>query len=173
MTSAGASRKASWLVGFGLFFVFGLFLFDSNPPHNRRRQPIRYNHAVHVANGLECVGCHVGARDAAQATLPGIDTCLMCHTEALTESTEEEKIRAYAAAGEEIPWQQVTRVPAHVYFSHRGHVALGGMECDECHGPMETLTEPPRRPFRDLNMDACMACHEQKKVRNDCNDCHR
>ena len=41
-----------------------------------------------------------GARDAVRATLPGLDTCLMCHQEPVTESPEEEKIRAFAAAGQ-------------------------------------------------------------------------
>lgn len=162
-----------WLAGFGVFFVLGYLLFgwvsSTGPP----TQPLRYNHAVHIANGLECTDCHEGVLDRAQATLPTLDTCLLCHAEALTESAEEEKIRAFARAGQDIPWQQITRVPVHVYFSHRRHVSLGGLECADCHGPMEKLTEPPRRSFHPVTMDRCMECHEQKGVRNDCNDCHR
>ena len=165
--------KGPWLAGFAVFFLLGLALFGRDPSPNPSSQPIRYNHAVHIASGMTCTDCHSGARDAVQATLPGLDTCLMCHQEPVTESAEEEKIRAFAAAGEEIPWHQVTHVPRHVYFSHRRHVALGGLECAECHGPMETRTEPPRRPFRTLDMDACLNCHEQRKVDNDCNRCHR
>lgn len=166
-------QKAPWWVGFGVFFGLGYLLFAWTSSGKPGAQPIQYNHAVHIANGLDCVDCHAGARDAAHATLPTLDTCLLCHGEAVTESAEEEKIRTFAAAGQEIPWSQVTRVPAHVYFSHRRHVTLGGLECAECHGAMETRTEPPRRPFRPVTMDACMECHEQRKVRNDCNDCHR
>lgn len=167
------SPKATWLVGFGLFFGLGTLVFGWALSGDVPSQPIQYNHAVHISNGMACVDCHGGARDAAQATLPAVDVCLMCHAEALTESAEEEKIRALAAAGQGIPWQQVTRVPRHVYFSHRRHVTLGGLECGDCHGPMETRTEPPRRPFRPVTMESCMECHEQRKVRNDCNDCHR
>jgi hypothetical protein len=166
-------QKAPRLAGFGFFFALGYLLFGWALSGDPSRQPIRYNHAVHVANGLDCVDCHAGARDAVRATLPGIDTCLMCHGEAVTESAEEEKIRAFAAAGADIPWRQITRVPVHVFFSHRRHVAGGELECGDCHGPMETRTEPPQRPFRAMTMDTCMECHEQKEVRNDCNDCHR
>lgn len=167
------SEKASWLLGFALFFGLGWFLFGRVWPGDSPSQPLRYNHAVHIANGMTCVDCHAGARDQVRATLPGLDTCLLCHQEAVTENPEEEKIRAFAAAGQEIPWAPVTRVPRHVYFSHRRHVAVAGLECADCHGPMETRTEPPRRPFRPLTMDACMNCHEQRKVDNDCNRCHR
>lgn len=173
MEAPAPAQKSAWLVGFGVFFGLGYFLlgwaFSSHSP----TQPIRYNHAVHIANGLNCVDCHAGARDGVHATLPSLDTCLMCHAEALTESPEEEKIRSFAASHEEIPWRQVTRVPAHVYFSHRRHVALGGLECADCHGAMEARTEPPRRAFRPVTMDSCIACHQQKGLRNDCNDCHR
>ncbi|MFQ5723008.1 MAG: cytochrome c3 family protein [Terriglobia bacterium] len=173
MHSPTAPQKHSWLMGFGVFFVLGYLLFGQILSDNPPPQPIRYNHAVHIASGLACVDCHVGAREQVQATLPGLDTCLMCHEEALTESPEEERLRAFANAGQEIPWERVTRVPRHVYFSHRRHVTLAGLECTDCHGPMETRTEPPRRPFRPVTMDACMDCHEQRKVDNDCNRCHR
>lgn len=169
-----ATGRASWLVGFVVFFGLGYFLLGRVlPPLSSSSQPIRFNHALHAANGLGCEDCHAGARQQAKATLPGIDTCLNCHQEAVTKSDEEEKIRAFARAGQEIPWVQLTRVPAHVYFSHRRHVALAGLACADCHGPMETRTEPPRRPFRPVTMAACLQCHEQRKVNNDCNACHR
>ena len=173
MTLTTRLHNASGLFGFGIFFSLGFLLFGVILGRNYPPQPIRYNHAIHIANGLVCEDCHVGVREQAQATLPTIATCLTCHEVPLTEDPEEEKIRALAAAGQEIPWVQLTRVPAHVYFSHRRHVAQGSMECADCHGPMETLTEPPERPFRLMTMDTCLECHEQRKVRNDCNDCHR
>ena len=167
------SDITSWLAGFGVFFAVGYFLIgwalSSSPPP----QPLRFNHAAHITSGLTCVDCHAGARDAVRATLPTIDTCLMCHGEPMTDNPEEEKIRTAAAAGQELSWTQLTRVPSHVYFSHRRHVILGGLECIGCHGPMDTLTEPPRRPFQRLTMDSCLKCHQLRNLRNDCNDCHR
>lgn len=173
MEPSGPTPKTSWLLGFGVFLGLGYLLFGWAQSRQASTQPIRYNHAVHIANGLACEECHVGARQQEHATLPPLDTCLACHEQALTQNPEEEKIRTLAGAGQMSPWIQITRVPPHVYFSHRRHVTLGGLACADCHGPMETRTEPPRYPFRDLTMDACQACHAQKGVRNDCNDCHR
>ncbi len=167
------TKKMSWLAGFGLFFGLGFLLFGTVFSSNSPQQPIRYNHAIHVANGLACEDCHVGARTSERATLPGLDTCLGCHREPLTKSTEEEKIRVIERSGQEIAWVQVTRVPRHVYFSHRRHVSLAGLNCSECHGAMEKRTEPPSRPFRPMTMDACIECHQQRKASHDCNDCHR
>lgn len=163
----------SWLAGFFVFLILGYVTFGSILSRNIQSQPILYNHSIHIENGMTCQDCHTGSREQVQATLPTLDTCISCHEEALTENPEEEKIRTLAAANTEAAWVQLTRVPRHVYFSHRRHVAQGEMECAECHGPMETRTEPPREPFRPITMEACMGCHEQRNVRNDCNDCHR
>jgi hypothetical protein len=173
MKATNRLAKLSFSSGFVLFFALGFFFFHWIAAENPGEQPIQYNHAVHIANGLECTECHTGARDEAQATLPGIDTCLLCHAEPLSESPEEEKIRSLAEAGKEIAWSQLTRVPSHVYFSHRRHVGVAGLECAQCHGAMETLTQPPARPLRRLSMEACMDCHRERSIRNDCNDCHR
>ncbi len=173
MNLMARSEKAFWLLGFGVFFGLGLLLLGKVLSGSDAPQPIRYNHEVHLANGMACEDCHVGARTNESATLPGIDICLGCHGEALTKSNEEEKIRTFAREGRELPWVQVTRVPRHVYFSHRRHVAEGGLKCADCHGPMEARSEPPSRPFRPMTMAACIECHEQRKVSHDCNDCHR
>ncbi len=167
------SRKFSAVAGFAAFFGLGLFFFGKVLSGNPANQPIRFNHAVHVTNGMACEDCHVGARAAERATIPGIDICMGCHAEALTKSPEEEKIRAIAQMGNEIPWVQITHVPRHVYFSHRRHAALGNLNCADCHGAMDKRSEPPGRPFRAMDMNGCIDCHEQRKVSHDCNDCHR
>lgn len=87
------------VMAFAACFLLGsLFFFGNNPSSG---QPIIFNHARHVASGLQCTDCHAGAQSQAQATLPQLATCLMCHQAALTKSAEEEKIRALAAAGKE------------------------------------------------------------------------
>lgn len=136
-------------------------------------QPISYNHKVHVENGLQCEGCHQSVRTAAAATLPAIDTCMMCHQAAITESPEEEKVRQYAEKGEQIPWQRVYAVPDHVYFSHRRHVAAGQIGCEQCHGPIREMTVPVTRPLVDQSMDWCMRCHMARTASTDCIHCHR
>ncbi len=142
-------------------------------PFSEVVQPIAFNHKVHIDNGLDCSACHERYSQAAVAGRPKLTTCLFCHETPLTESPEEEKVRQYAERGEEIPWRRLTRLPAHVYFSHRRHVVLGGIACQTCHGHIGQSTSPPSRPEIQLKMNDCLACHRQHGVTTDCNACHR
>ena len=161
------------VAGFIVFFALGGTAYmgaqyAASPP----RQPIAFNHAKHIENGLGCTDCHAGAQNQAKATLPTIDTCLTCHQTPLSSSPEEAKIRSLAAAGQDLQWVQLTQLPPHVFFSHRRHVTSGGLACAECHGPVEKSTVPLARPFRVLTMTTCLDCHQQHGVNSDCNDCH-
>ncbi len=160
------------LTGFAAFVAVGTLFFG----HDRVRpgtQPIAFNHSKHLSSGMSCTDCHKGAQSEVKATLPTLATCLACHEAPLTESAEEKKLRRFAEARQEPAWAPLIRMPAHVYFSHRRHVELAGLKCAACHGAMEKLTAPPQRAFRPLNMDDCIACHEQSPAKTDCNDCHR
>ena len=157
-------------LGFGLCFVLGTFVFVGDHPGPSGPQPIAFNHAKHIQNQMACTDCHTGAQNEVRATLPALETCLLCHQAALTASAEEAKIRVLAAAKKELAWIRLTRMPAHVYFSHRPHAKVTS---NTCHGPMDKATVPPPRPFLRLTMDACIQCHEQKRAGTDCNDCHR
>lgn len=136
-------------------------------------QPIQFNHAVHKKQGIDCFTCHVSAKSAPWASLPGVDVCMMCHEEALTQSEEEEKIREYAKSGNEIPWERLFEVPAHVYFSHQRHVSFGKLECSSCHADMGEQVRPPRKAPQKITMEGCMDCHEEYQVLADCTTCHR
>ncbi len=159
------------VAGFILFFALGGTAFVELHRGNIR-QPIAFNHAKHIENGVSCTDCHAGVETQAKATLPALDVCLNCHQTALSSSPEEAKVRTIAAEGKEVAWLQVTQVPPHVFFSHRRHVSVAHLACAECHGPMEKITAPPQRPWRALTMDACIGCHKQHGVNADCNDCH-
>jgi hypothetical protein len=137
-------------------------------------QPIQYNHYKHTQElELECVMCHSGVRELTRATIPGVETCIGCHSEAVTESTEEEKIRQYYERNEEIPWQRLFKVPDHVYFSHRRHVKVAGLDCTKCHGDMAMRTKPPKKAPMKITMNACLSCHRELGAKNDCVSCHR
>jgi len=166
------SRNAAVVATFVVFFVAN-FLFLGLGSGKTVRQPVLFSHAKHIQNGMSCTDCHVGAQEQASATIPTIADCLNCHEAPLSESPEEAKIRSIAAAKQELLWSQITRVPPHVYFSHRRHVQLGKLTCDLCHGVMEKATVPPSRPFRPMTMDSCLECHQRHGLRSDCNDCHR
>ena len=158
--------------GFVLLFVLGAAGFVGLQ-HTAPKQPIAFNHAKHVSNGVACADCHTGVQTQAKATLPSVDVCMSCHQVALTNSAEEERVRTVATAGQELNWVQLTRTASHVFFSHRRHVAVAHLPCAECHGPMEQATKPPDRAFRVFNMATCIGCHQQHRVNADCNDCHR
>lgn len=123
---------------------------------------------------MDCIECHLYANTHARATIPNIEVCADCHSdEPMTDSPEEKKLIDHVTRGEKIRWTKIYRVPPHVYFSHRRHTALGGIDCVVCHGNMEEMTAPPEKPVVPVRMDWCMNCHDQHQVDNDCTRCHR
>jgi len=137
-------------------------------------QPVQFNHRLHVVDmDLDCPTCHQYVLRERKATLPTRDVCLECHEEQQGESAEEAKLVNLLSSGEELNWQRVYVLPEHVYFSHRRHVTLGQIGCQDCHGDMRELTAPPTRPAVNIiDMDHCMECHEERQARTDCLDCH-
>jgi hypothetical protein len=138
-------------------------------------QPIKYNHKLHIENvELICNDCHMYAESMPSATIPNIKVCEECHSEEpMTDSPEEAKLINYIEKGKHIPWQRIYSVPDHVYFSHRRHVLVAELDCSECHGHVEELTEPSAYPLWLPSMDNCIDCHKRLKVTNDCLVCHR
>jgi hypothetical protein len=158
------------------------------------RQPIEFPHRVHLElddSRLECKSCHEGVETRLAAGVPATSQCLSCHS-GETESAELRKLQAYGDDDREVPWRRVWRLSSDVFFSHRTHVAMAAIECQTCHGPMETLDQPPARALKKLTMSDCIACHERWQwpdetagsarqpvrlaatpVSVDCNACHR
>lgn len=137
-------------------------------------QPIAYNHNKHIEDvGLGCFDCHSQAQTHQKASIPNISYCKDCHEEAMTDSKEEEKLVGFIKKNELIPWVQVHRVPDHAYFSHRRHVSLGKIACQDCHGDVNKMTLPFMKPHVPIKMEFCIRCHEAKQVTTDCAACHR
>ncbi|MGH7144555.1 MAG: cytochrome c3 family protein [Planctomycetota bacterium] len=141
-------------------------------------QPIRFNHAIHVKQGLKCEDCHRGVETSPHATFPTIQQCMLCHNTPKGTDPEEPKVREYAQQyakdGSGIPWVQVNRLPGYVYYSHAMHVKLGKLDCKTCHGDMSMVTEPVTTPQIDnLTMARCMACHTEHHVDQECVTCHK
>jgi hypothetical protein len=166
-------RETLWM-GAGLVLLVGLgtaqFVQGA-----RQGQPIAFNHKAHVGAGLECTICHRYVREQAFATLPTLETCLMCHATKMSDNPEEERVREFANRGEPLRWRRlyVLAPDAAAYFSHRRHVAQGNIPCATCHGPMAEQTTPPAGALVRFDMEFCIACHEQKKVSTACAACHR
>ncbi len=163
-------RDAAWG---GAGFLGALLIALVWPYSPAVRQPIRYNHEKHIAAGLQCADCHTLFSNSPWAGLPPLDGCMTCHEQPVSESREEAKVREFAKQAGTFHWNQVNRLPTHVYFSHQTHAVTRGISCFDCHGQMDKATAPPPRPFFAWTMEACMNCHEQQNATLDCNGCHR
>jgi len=158
-------------------------------------QPIEFPHSVHAGtNGIDCKYCHNSVTKSKTAGLPTVNVCMNCHKQVNGRTPEQqEKIKnIYAAAGwdpegagkytgetKEIVWNKVHVLPDHVYFSHKQHVVVGGVDCKQCHGDMASMTETAKvQPVSELNkvegniqltkptltMGWCIECHKEKEI---------
>lgn len=158
----------------------------------RARQPLPtadINHSKHVVeNEIPCEQCHRGLAEededgneitpSAHAGVPSIAICTECHEEddeeALGGTPNAHRIAEHIAKQEELWWPTLYEVPSHVLFSHRRHVAIGGLECRECHGDIGETTTLPTEPVGEtLTMDGCLDCHARKGASEDCFACHK
>lgn len=139
-------------------------------------QPIVFNHAVHVNEaGLQCADCHADAETHVHAGFPAKGVCLDCHDIDDEEGShpEKDKLFAFDEDPREIPWVRVAVTAPDVFFSHRRHVRAANLDCLVCHADQATQSEPPSTAQLVMSMNACIACHEENNVSNDCLTCHR
>jgi mono/diheme cytochrome c family protein len=61
-----------------------------------------------------------------------------------------------------IKWVKIHNLPDHVYFNHSQHVAVGKVQCQQCHGPIQEMDEVYQ--FSSLGMGWCINCHRQTEV---------
>ncbi len=142
-------------------------------------QPIAFNHTLHAGEmGVDCQYCHSGAADSKHAGIPAASICMNCHvgiSEGRTESGTADIQRLYEAVGwdtenlsytgeqQPIAWVKVHNLPDHVYFNHSQHVTVGGVECQTCHGPIDTEFTVAEQ-FAPLTMGWCLDCHNSTAV---------
>lgn len=134
------------------------------------KQPIAYSHKVHVSLGLKCANCHNMPGEGFLATYPKEQFCMSCHSSIKKDSTEIQKLAAFAGNKQQVPWARVYRVPDIVWFNHASHVTSGKVECQTCHGDVGNRDVL----FKEVStsMNSCMACHAARKVSNACDFCH-
>jgi hypothetical protein len=138
-------------------------------------QPIAFPHDLHAGtNGIPCMYCHYSADRSVDAGIPALTTCTGCHMPAgallfRQDSPELAKLVAYWEARQPIPWARIHKVADHAHFPHMRHVNAG-LECQECHGPVETMRDVVQ--WSSLRMGWCLECHNQRQVRIDCAVCH-
>ena len=61
-----------------------------------------------------------------------------------------------------IEWVKIHNLPDHVYFNHAQHTAVGQIQCQRCHGPIEEMDEVYQHS--SLSMGWCVNCHRQTNV---------
>ena len=134
-------------------------------------QPIAFNHRVHIEHDLQCTSCHTGVTQGPDAGIPSVSDCMACHQVIAADHPEIKKLAAYAAKGQEVPWEPVYWFypSVHVKFWHEPHVRAG-VSCAECHG--DIAKETVALKTKDLNMKFCLTCHNAKGVSVDCTTCH-
>ena len=54
------------------------------------------------------------------------------------EPSTDNSVIAYATAIQE---SKIHNLPDHVYFNHSQHVKVGQVQCQRCHGPIQTMDE--------------------------------
>ncbi|MBK6777901.1 MAG: c-type cytochrome [Flavobacteriales bacterium] len=155
--------------------------------HYRPSQPIAFDHTLHAGaakdNNLEinCQYCHSSAEKSKHAGIPSTNVCMNCHkavNKGRTDAGTADIQKIYDAVGwdgkeysmEEKPlvWNKVHNLPDHVYFSHAQHVAVGKLECQECHGPIDKEMKEAEQ-WAPLTMGWCINCHNQKEIKLDGN----
>ncbi len=137
-------------------------------------QPIKYSHELHAGvMKINCQYCHSPAYKGKNATIPSLNICMNCHKVVKTESPEIHKI--YDALGYDpstqkydttkarpIQWVRIHNLPDFAYFNHSQHVKVAGLECQKCHGPIQTMKEVYQ--YSPLTMKWCIQCHRRTET---------
>jgi hypothetical protein len=136
-------------------------------PDYQPDQPIKFSHKVHAGqNGTDCIYCHSSAPYSKSAGIPPENVCMNCHLlvrkGTRSGAFEIAKIIKHYESRQPIEWIRVYNLPDHVFFSHAQHVSAGGISCQKCHGPVETMDRI--NLYSDLSMGWCINCHRTTNV---------
>jgi mono/diheme cytochrome c family protein len=85
----------------------------------------------------------------------------------LSSLTNEQKNKVQGP----IEWTRIHNLPDHVYFNHSQHVAVGGVECQTCHGKVEEMDVVAQHA--PLSMGWCINCHRESEVKFDGNEYYK
>ncbi len=120
-------------------------------------QPIPFSHKLHAGQyKVPCLYCHGSAEYAAHAEVPGLETCMNCHSVVKTESPWIKQLKASFDTKKPIKWVKVHVLPDFVKFNHKKHIAAG-VECSSCHGAVHEMDKVYQ--WAPLTMGWCVNCH--------------
>jgi mono/diheme cytochrome c family protein len=175
------------------YLVYGFLMQVGVDQNYEPIQPIHYSHRIHAgSNGINCKYCHSAARVSKHSNIPSLNICMNCHkniaevsdTTATADYSKafydgeiqklykavgwDQATQKYTGKTEPVKWVRIHNLPDFVYFNHSQHVAVAGIECQTCHGPVQTYEI--MKQFSPLTMGWCINCHRKTEVKMEGND---
>ncbi|ESU28920.1 cytochrome c family protein [Flavobacterium limnosediminis JC2902] len=174
----------------GMYFIYGYTMQLGVDQNYEPIQPIHYSHKIHAGdNKIECKYCHSSARVSKNAGIPSLNVCMNCHknisefqgdkdstyVEYSKEFYTAEIQKLYDAVGwdkntmsytgkvKPVKWVRIHNLPDFAYFNHSQHVSVAGIECQKCHGKVETFEI--MKQDQPLTMGWCVNCHRETSVK--------
>ncbi|HQA75186.1 MAG: c-type cytochrome [Flavobacterium sp.] len=170
------------------YFVYGWMMQVGVDKDYAPIQPIHYSHRIHAgSNGIDCKYCHSAARVSKNAGIPSLNVCMNCHknisevsdTTATPDHSKafydaqiqklydavgwDKATQSYTGKTSPVKWVRIHNLPDFAYFNHSQHVTVAGIECQKCHGPVETYEV--QKQFAPLTMGWCINCHRETDVK--------
>lgn len=129
---------------------------------------LKFDHAFHKTNaGLACDACHASASKSGTGRddlLPAHAQCTDCHS---VDKPGECRVCHFSDTPSLSP-----RVSGYSpKFSHQRHVGPAAIQCEVCHKDLDSKYESTLAGHFP-NMAACMDCHRERLVSNECSKCH-
>ena len=177
----------------GAYLVYGFLMQVGVDQDYEPIQPIHYSHRIHAgSNGISCKYCHSSARVSKHSGIPSLNVCMNCHkniaevsdTTATPEYSKpfydgeiqklykavgwDQSTQKYTGKTEPVKWIRIHNLPDFVYFNHSQHVTVAGIECQTCHGPVQTFEV--MKQFSPLTMGWCVNCHRKTEVKMEGNE---
>ena len=178
---------------FGSYFAYGYLMQVGVDQGYAPVQPIHYSHKIHAGdNQIDCNFCHSSARKSKTAGIPSLNVCMSCHKNIseVAENTATEEYskefydgeiaklydavgwdpeqQAYTGETKPVKWVRIHNLPDFAYFNHSQHVTVAGVDCQKCHGEVESMEVMEQ--FAPLTMGWCIDCHKETNVNLESNE---
>ncbi|ALM48795.1 cytochrome C [Flavobacterium psychrophilum] len=180
------------------YFLYGYLMQVGVDQGYEPIQPIHFSHKIHAGdNGIDCKYCHSSARVSKTSGIPSLNVCMNCHKNISEFQGDKDSIyvdhskefyssqikelynavgwdataQKYTGKQKPVKWVRVHNLPDFVYFNHSQHVSVAGVECQTCHGPVETMEV--MRQHSPLTMGWCINCHRETDVKVEGNDYYK
>jgi mono/diheme cytochrome c family protein len=180
------------------YFLYGYLMQVGVDQGYEPIQPIHFSHKIHAGdNGIDCKYCHSSARVSKNAGIPSLNVCMNCHKNVSEFQGDKDSTyvdyskefytaeiqKLYDAVGWDktnqkytgkqrpVKWVRIHNLPDFAYFNHSQHVSVAGIECQTCHGPVESFEI--MKQHSPLTMGWCINCHRETDVKMEGNDYYK